>query len=42
MSSRTREVLAGLSGGDEAAPMAHRFAGDHDFKHPKQPSPGDP
>ncbi len=34
-------VLAGLSGGDEA-PVAHRFAGDHDFKHPKQPSPGEP
>ena len=32
-------MLAGLSGGDEA-PVAHRFAGDHDFKHPKQPSPG--
>ena len=34
-------VLAGLSGGDEA-PVAHRFAGDHDFKHPQQPSPGEP
>ena len=34
-------VLAGLSGGDEVR-EAHQFAGDHDFKHPKQPSPGDP
>ena len=29
-------VLAGLSGGDEA-PVAHRFAGDHDFKPRNNP-----